>query len=113
MSFCRVLATLPKGRGYVSLALSPRSEESWEQVLASLDLLGDELVDTFLVLLAVALDINGTERITTPFAITADDILAVCRKKKSKGSYPARQRQSVLAQVSRCSCNSIQRTGEA
>src|SRR5438105_2964448 len=32
--------TLPKGRGYVSLALSPRSEESWQQVLASLDLLG-------------------------------------------------------------------------
>ncbi len=27
--------TLPKGRGYVSITLSPRSEESWEQVLAS------------------------------------------------------------------------------
>jgi hypothetical protein len=91
--------SLPKGRGYVSLTLSPRSEESWEHVLASLDLLGDELVDTFLVLLAVALDTNGTERISAPFAITADDILAICQKKKSKGSYPARQRQSVIAQV--------------
>jgi hypothetical protein len=91
--------TLPKGRGYVSLTLSPRSEESWEQVLASLDLLGDELVDTFLVLLAVALDINGTERISTPFVITTDDILAICQKKKSKGGYPTRQRLNVIAQV--------------
>jgi hypothetical protein len=91
--------TLSKGRGYVSLALSPSSEEPWEQVLASLDLLGDELVDTFLALLAVALDTNGTECITIPFAITVDDILAVCQKKKSKGGYPTRQRQAVIAQV--------------
>jgi len=91
--------TLSKGRGYVSLALSPSSEEPWEQVLASLDLLGDELVDTFLALLAVALDTNGTECITSPFAITVDDILAVCQKKKSKGGYPTRQRQAVIAQV--------------
>jgi predicted Fe-S protein YdhL (DUF1289 family) len=90
---------LPKGRGSVSLALSPRSEESWEQVLVSLDLLGDELVDTFLVLLAVALDTHGPKRITAPFAITADDILALCQKKKSKGSYPARQRLHVIEQV--------------
>ncbi len=40
--------TLPKCRGHVDLALSPRSEESWDHVLASLHLLGDELVDTFL-----------------------------------------------------------------
>ncbi len=91
--------TLPRGRGYVNLALSPGSEESWEQVVASLALLGDELVDTFLVLLAVALDTNGPERITTPFAITADDILAICQKKKTKGSYLTRQRQSVLEQM--------------
>lgn len=90
---------LPKGRGYVSLALSPRSEESWEQVLVSLDLLGDELVDTFLVLLAVALDTHGPKHITAPFAITADDILTICQKKKSKGSYPARQRLHVIEQV--------------
>jgi hypothetical protein len=90
---------LPKGRGYVSLALAPCSEESWEQVLASLRRLGDELADTFLVLLAVALDLNGTERITLPFAITPDDILALCQKKKSKGSYPAHQRHTIVEQV--------------
>jgi hypothetical protein len=91
--------TLPKGRGNVSLAIAPRDQESWQQVLDSLDLLGDELVDTFLVLLAVTLDIHGTKRITHPFAITLDDILALCQKKKSKGSYLARQRETILAQI--------------
>jgi len=86
---------LPKGQGSVSIALTPRSEETWDHVLVSLDLLGDELVDTFVVLLAVALDTNEAEHITNPFAITADDILAVCQKKKSKGSYSPRQQQSV------------------
>jgi hypothetical protein len=88
--------TLPKGRGYVSIILSPLHGESWNHVLASLDALGDELVDTFLVLVAVALDTHGTKYITNPFAITADDILAVCQKKKSKGSYSRRQRQNVI-----------------
>jgi binding-protein-dependent transport system inner membrane component len=101
---------LPKGRGLVNLALSPRSEESWEQTLASLELLGDELVDTFLVLLAVALDTHGTERISTPFAITVDDILALCQKKKSKGSYPVRQRLHVIEQVQILSRVSVRAT---
>jgi hypothetical protein len=91
--------TLPKGRGYVSITLAPRGQESWDQVLASLDLLGDELVDTFLALLAVALDSHGTERISIPFAITPDEILTICQKKKSKGSYLARQRRIVIAQM--------------
>jgi len=102
--------TLPKGRGYVSLGLSPHSEESWEQVVVSLDLLGDELVDTFLVLLAVDLDTNGPVRITLPFAISPDDILAICQKKKSKGSYPARQRLKVIEQVLTLARTSVQAT---
>jgi hypothetical protein len=34
-----------------------------------------------------------------PFAITADDILAICQKRKSKGSYSGHQKQNVLEQV--------------
>lgn len=91
--------TLPKGRGSVRIALAPRAEESWDHVLASLHVLGDELVDTFLVLLAIALDTHGAEHLTIPFAITPDDILATCQKKKSKGSYSVRQRQNVIEQL--------------
>jgi len=91
--------TLPKGRGYVILAFSPRGKESWRQVQSTLALLGDEMVDTFLALLAVALDSNGTERISLPFEISVDDILALCQKKKSKGSYPAHQRLRVIEYV--------------
>lgn len=91
--------TLPKGKGSMSIMLSPLDGESWNHVLASLYMLGDELVDTFLVLLAVALDTHGTGHISNPFAITADDILAICEKKKSKGSYSSNQRQNVIEQL--------------
>lgn len=90
---------LRKGGGYVSILLSPLHGESWDHVLASLDVLGDELVDIFLVLLAVALDAHGTKHITNPFTITPDDILAICKKKKSKGSYSGHQRQNVIEQL--------------
>ena len=91
--------TLSKSGGYVNIVLSPRWEESRDCVRASLDMLGDELVDTFLALLAVALDINGTQHVTLPFTITPDDILSIRQKKKSKGSYSAYQRQKVIEQV--------------
>src|SRR5215472_9554533 len=91
--------TLSKSGGYVNIVLSPRSEESRDCVRASLGVLGDELVDTFLALLAVALDTNGIEHITLPFTITPDDILSIRQKKKSKGSYSAYQRQKVIEQV--------------
>lgn len=90
---------LSRGRGSVRITLSPLAGESWSQVLSSLHQLGDELIDTFLVLLAVALDNGGTTHITNPFTITPDDILAICQKKKSKGSYSARQRQNVTEQL--------------
>ncbi len=91
--------TLPKGRGSVRMVLAPRDEESWDHVLASLHVLGDELVDTFLVLLAIALDTHGAEHLTIPFALTPDDILATRQKKKSNGSYSVRQRQNVIEQL--------------
>jgi hypothetical protein len=91
--------TLSKSGGYVNIVLSPRCQESRDCVRASLDVLGDELVDTFLALLAVALDTNGTQHVTLPFTITPDDILSIRQKKKSKGSYSAHQRQKVIEQV--------------
>ena len=91
--------TLPKSKGFISIALTPHSQESWEHVVALLHVLGDELVDTFLALLAVALDTNGNEDITSPFAITVDDILSICQKKKSKGGYASRQQQNVIAHL--------------
>ncbi len=102
--------TLSKGGGYVNIVISPRSEESRDCVRASLDVLGDELVDTFLALLAVALETNGTEHITLPFTITPDDILSIRQKKKSKGSYSAYQRQKVIEQVQTISRASVYAT---
>ena len=97
--FAEYAQTLSIGGGYVNIVLSLRREKSRDCVRDSLDVLGDELADTFLALLAVALDTNGTEHISLPFTITPDDILSIRQKKKSKGSYSVYQRQIVIEQV--------------
>src|SRR5207245_758992 len=73
-----------------------KSGEAWNHVLTSLRTLGDELVDTFLALLAIAIDIHGAEYITRPLTLHPDDLLAICQKKKSHGSYTAEQRARVM-----------------
>ncbi len=85
-----------KGKGQISLMLAPKSGEAWNHVLTSLRTLGDELVDTFLALLAIAIDIHGAEYITRPLTLHPDDLLAICQKKKSHGSYTAEQRATVM-----------------
>lgn len=101
---------LPHSKGTVHMSFSPRSGETREQLLASLFLLGDELVDTFLVLLAVALDCHGAASINLPFPIQVDDILTICQKKKSKGCYSERQRQKVFQQILVLSRASVEAT---
>lgn len=108
--FVEYKQTLPKGRGYVSLSFLPATEEPWEQVFESLELFGDELVDIFLVLIAVALDTHGPWCITRPFTITPGDILEISQKKKSKGSYPARQRLKVIKQIELLTCTVVRAT---
>ncbi len=85
-----------KGKGQISLVLAPGSGEGWEDVLTSLQTLGDELVDTFLAFLAVAIDTYGAEGLTQPLTLHADDLLAVCQKKRTHGSYTAGQRTRVM-----------------
>jgi hypothetical protein len=76
--------TLPHGRGSLRIVFSPHSEESWDHVLVSLNILGDELIDTFLVLLAVALDTHGTEYITLPFAISRCSTVSMLTKTRAE-----------------------------
>ncbi len=85
-----------KGKGQISLMLAPKSGEAWNHVLTLLRTVGDQLVDTFLALLAIAIDTHGTEHITRPLTLHPDDLLAICQKKKSHGSYTAEQRARVM-----------------
>ena len=84
-----------KNKGQMIITILP-DEENWEQVLRSLNVLGDEVVDTFVAVVALALDVNRTKEITAPFYVSPDDILAVCDRKKSNGSYTPTQRGHVI-----------------
>jgi hypothetical protein len=87
----RCLATYTRSlvhdRGQIRLTIVPGSEEGWKEVLLSLHLLGDELVDTFLALLAIALDTHGIEHLTLPLTLQPTDLLAVCQKQTLRGQY--------------------------
>jgi len=78
------------------ITISPGSDENWGHVLKSLNVLGDETVDTFFAAMANAIEINGTQNVTAPFFISPDDILATCQREKSKGSYTPGQRMNVI-----------------
>jgi hypothetical protein len=87
-----------KDKGQIIITIQPLADESWETVLDGLNTLGDGCIDTYIAAMAIAIDRNGTEppRIRTPFSLSPDDILAVCGKQKSNGSYTAFQRADVI-----------------
>lgn len=85
-----------KDRGQILISIRPLEGESWETVLNALNTLGDGCIDTYIAVMAIAIDRNGTQHIRTPFQISPDDILTVCDKKKSHGSYTPLQRAEVI-----------------
>lgn len=85
-------SSLAKRKGDITITLTPGDGENWEQVLTWLNSLGDEVVDTFIAVLALATDENGVDSITEPFWHSPDDGLAVCQRKKSNRAYTPEQR---------------------
>jgi hypothetical protein len=85
-----------KDKGQIVITISPGNDENWGAVLKSLNVLGDEVIDTFIALLAIAIDTNGAHNITMPFYVNPDDILAACQRKRSNGAYTPLQRANVI-----------------
>lgn len=85
-----------KDKGQIIITISPGNDENWSAVLKSLNILGDEVIDTFIALLAIAIDTNGANNITMPFYVNPDDILAACQRKRSNGAYTPLQRANVI-----------------
>jgi len=85
-----------KDKGQITITIAPGSDENWSAVLKSLNILGDEVIDTFIALLAIAIDTNGANNITMPFYVNPDDILAACQRKRSNGAYTPLQRANVI-----------------
>lgn len=92
----RATQTLDKQKGSIRIDLKPAAGEGWDTVLTALNTLGDEVVDTYFAVMAIAIDRNGVQHIREPFQINPDDILAVCGKEKSNRSYTPLQRAEAI-----------------
>lgn len=84
--------SLAKRKGDITITITPGDDENWDHVLIWLNTLGDEMVDTFIAVMALAIDENGVEGITAPFWHRPDDGLAICQRKKSNRAYTPDQR---------------------
>lgn len=87
---------LAKGKGELTITISPGESQPWDVVSKSLDVLGDEVADTYCALLALALDRFGTSHLDEPFFLSPDDILHICQRSQSNGSYTPPQRARVI-----------------
>jgi hypothetical protein len=85
-----------KEKGQIIITIWPQDGEGFDTILAALNTLGDGCIDTHIAVQAIALERNGVQHIRMPFRISPDDILEICKKKKSNGSYTALQRAEVI-----------------
>jgi hypothetical protein len=85
-----------KNKGQIVLSIRPVEDEGWETVLSALNTLGDGCIDTYLAVMAIAIDCHGTQHIRLPLQVSPDDILEVCGKKKSHGSFTVLQRAEII-----------------
>ncbi len=88
-----------KEQAQLMITIEPQKDEGWETILTALNTLGDGCMDTFTALMAIAIERNGIDKMRMPFEISPDDILAVCKKEKSKGSYKISQKAEIVAHL--------------
>lgn len=82
--------------GQLVITFMADGQHTWEHVLEHLALLGDEVCDTFCAFLALALEQNSPNDLTNPVKVSTDDILTICRRKRSNGIYLPEQRHAVI-----------------
>lgn len=88
----------PGTRGEVVIPIAPGHEVTWEHVLSALMYVGDDVVDTFCAILALAINANGDE-VWRPFYVDLDDIVWLCQQKWSNRTNTAEQRAAVIASL--------------
>ena len=80
----------------VTIQLSRQEGETYQQMMAVLEQLGDEAADTFCALVAIALDTNGSKGIAQSFYLSPDDVLAFLGRHESNRAYTATQRATMI-----------------
>ncbi len=86
----------PMGEQPVTITIAQNDGETWTHLMDVLDQLGDEAVDTFCAVLALALATNGGAALAQSFYISPDDVLALCGRQESHRAYTAPQRAGVI-----------------
>ncbi len=92
-------ASLPKEKGNLLITIRPQEGEGFDTIFSALNTLGDACADTYITLMGIAIEKNGTQHIRTPFSIDPDDILAWRKLKKKHGSYTPLQRAAVIGHL--------------
>ncbi|MBA3822936.1 MAG: hypothetical protein H0X24_03400 [Ktedonobacterales bacterium] len=80
----------------VTIQLSQQEGETWRQMMDHLSVLGDEAVDTFCALLAMALATNGGADLARPFYVSPEMILAFMGRQESARIYTVEQRSLII-----------------
>jgi hypothetical protein len=88
-----------KQRGQITIQIHPLMDEGFDTLLAALNTLGDGCIDTYVAVMAIAIERYGVAHLRTAFEISPDDILAMRGKKRSNGSYAPFQRADVIKEL--------------
>lgn len=88
-----------KNRGQIVIEIHPLQEEGFDTLLAALSTLGDGCVDTYIAVMALAIEKYGVQHLRTAFEVSPDDILAMRGKKRSNYSYTPYQRADVIREL--------------
>jgi hypothetical protein len=90
----RHIENIGKEKGQLIIDIG-NGTEAWQTINDALNTLGDSVADIFYASLALATERNGIEHISDPFLTSPDELLEMCCKEKSKGSYTQTQRIEV------------------
>lgn len=91
----RHLHSFGKERGEITIDIGDGTE-AWPTINDALNTLGDGVRDVYMATLAMGIEENGIQHICEPFLVNPDEILEVCCKEKSNGSYTPAQRAEVI-----------------
>jgi hypothetical protein len=85
-----------ESQAHIVIAMEPGAQGTWKDVLSALERLGDDVADSFCAVLALALELHGTQALTQPFYLSPDDILQLCQRKPSHRAFLPEQRRAVI-----------------
>jgi len=92
-------APYKRGTGEIKLIISGLAEQAQEKITIALESMGDACRDTFVAITAMGIQKNSTSNMRNPFKVSVDQILDVCGKQRSNGSFNPDARAEVIKHI--------------